>query len=151
MTIETNEALLAKFEDAKLLLSKDSDDAKASLSKSAEVLEAGEPTKASLSKTTEDAKALQNDAAETAKALLGKGIADAETLLSKATMTAEALLARVKRLEGLIPICSYCHKIRVDQSSWQQLEQYLTEHSDASFSHGICPQCLEKQEKIISK
>lgn len=52
--------------------------------------------------------------------------------------------AKVKRLEGIIPICMYCKKIRDDQKSWHQLEQYISEHSDAMFSHGVCPECSEK-------
>ncbi len=56
----------------------------------------------------------------------------------------EAAMARVNQLEGIIPICMYCKKIRNDKNSWQQLERYLTEHSEAHFSHGICPECAEK-------
>lgn len=52
--------------------------------------------------------------------------------------------AKVKHLEGIIPICMYCKKIRDDKACWQQLEQYITEHSEALFSHGICPDCLTK-------
>ncbi len=52
--------------------------------------------------------------------------------------------AQVKRLEGIIPICMYCKKIRDDEKSWHQLEQYISEHSDAVFSHGVCPECSEK-------
>jgi len=52
--------------------------------------------------------------------------------------------AKVKHLEGIIPICMYCKKIRDDVESWQQLEQYITEHSEALFSHGICPECYVK-------
>jgi len=58
----------------------------------------------------------------------------------------ESSLAMVKQLEGIIPICGYCKKIRDDKQSWQQLEKYITEHSEASFSHGICPECRKKQE-----
>ncbi len=58
-------------------------------------------------------------------------------------------LARVNQLEGIIPICMYCKKIRDDQDSWQQLEKYITEHSEAQFSHGICPHCAEEQMKLI--
>ena len=57
----------------------------------------------------------------------------------------EATLARVRQLEGIIPICSYCKKIRDDQDSWHQLEKYITAHSEARFSHGICPSCFEEQ------
>jgi PAS domain S-box-containing protein len=51
-------------------------------------------------------------------------------------------LAQIKTLRGFIPICSYCKKIRDDAGYWQQLEAYLRTHSDAEFSHGICPDCL---------
>lgn len=67
------------------------------------------------------------------------------TLQTRLTEQIEALretLARVKQLKGLLPICSYCKSIRTDDDYWQQLEGYLSEHSDARFSHGICPGCL---------
>ena len=57
----------------------------------------------------------------------------------------EETLGRIRRLEGLISICMSCKKIRGEDDDWQQLEKYLCEHSDAVFSHGICPVCLEKQ------
>ena len=53
----------------------------------------------------------------------------------------QAALANVKQLHGLLPICSYCKRIRGDDQYWQQLEGYIAEHSDAQFSHGICPTC----------
>lgn len=62
----------------------------------------------------------------------------------------EAALGRVKQLEGIIPICMHCKKIRDDQNSWNQLEQYISNHSEAKFSHGICPQCLEEQMVILN-
>ena len=49
----------------------------------------------------------------------------------------------LKMLKGIIPICMYCKKIRDDEATWQQLEKYITEHSEAYFSHGICPDCLK--------
>ena len=52
--------------------------------------------------------------------------------------------AKVKQLEGIIPICMYCKKIRDDGDYWQQLEKFISEHSGAHFSHGICPTCFEK-------
>jgi hypothetical protein len=61
----------------------------------------------------------------------------------------EATLARVKQLEGIIPICAYCKKIRDDQDDWHRLENYITDHSEAQFSHGICPTCFEKEMKEI--
>ena len=53
-------------------------------------------------------------------------------------------LAQVKTLRGLIPICATCKKIRDDQGLWRQIESYIQEHSDADFSHGICPDCAAK-------
>jgi len=61
----------------------------------------------------------------------------------------EAALARIKQLEGIIPICSYCKKIRDDQNSWHQLETYISNHSEALFSHGICPDCVTEQMEIF--
>ncbi|HTP64272.1 MAG TPA: hypothetical protein VMJ66_02695 [Geobacteraceae bacterium] len=67
----------------------------------------------------------------------------------------EALLretqARVKRLEGIIPICMYCKKIRDDSAMWRQLEQYIMEHSGAMFSHGVCPECYEKVKADLAR
>jgi PAS domain S-box-containing protein len=63
----------------------------------------------------------------------------------------ECSLAKVKQLEGIIPICSYCHKIRDDVQVWQQMEHYISEHSQASFSHGVCPECFQKQMAEIKK
>lgn len=60
----------------------------------------------------------------------------------------EVALARVKQLEGIIPICMFCKKIRDDQQSWHQLETYISDHSEAMFSHGICPHCSEEQYGI---
>lgn len=56
---------------------------------------------------------------------------------------AEAL-AQVKRLSGLLPICSSCKKIRDDLGYWKQIEVYIREHSDADFTHSICPDCARR-------
>lgn len=53
-------------------------------------------------------------------------------------------LAQVKRLSGLIPMCSCCRKVRNDHGYWQQVEQYIAEHSAAKVSHGMCPTCVRK-------
>lgn len=53
-------------------------------------------------------------------------------------------MARIKTLGGLLPICSYCKKIRDDKGYWNQVENYVQEHSDAQFSHGICRECADK-------
>jgi hypothetical protein len=56
-----------------------------------------------------------------------------------------AALTRVRRLEGVIPICAYCKKIRTEDQSWNQLENYFSEHTDAVFTHGACPDCKAEQ------
>lgn len=55
-----------------------------------------------------------------------------------------ALQTEVKVLEGMLPICSFCKKIRTEGDAWEPVEQYVTEHSEAEFTHSICPECLEK-------
>lgn len=52
--------------------------------------------------------------------------------------------SRVRQLEGLLPICSYCRKIRNDQDYWQQIEGYFQDHAGAKFSHSVCPDCYER-------
>ena len=59
----------------------------------------------------------------------------------------EEALTRVRQLQGLLPMCSYCKKIRNDRNYWQQMEAYLGEHSGARVSHGICPDCYERVVK----
>ncbi len=53
-------------------------------------------------------------------------------------------LATIKTLHGILPICSSCKKIRDDKGAWTQMEAYITEHTDAEFSHGICSECAQK-------
>jgi len=56
----------------------------------------------------------------------------------------EARELEIKTLRGLLPICASCKKIRDDQGYWQQLEKYITDHSGAEFTHGICPACADR-------
>jgi len=57
----------------------------------------------------------------------------------------EDALAKVKRLQGLLPICSYCKRVRSDENYWSQVEAYLAEHSEMRFTHSICPSCYEEK------
>ncbi len=63
----------------------------------------------------------------------------------------QKLLKEIKVLRGIIPICSYCKKIRDDKGSWEQMEMYIRDHSEAEFSHGICPVCYEKFLKDLDE
>ncbi|MBN1523992.1 MAG: hypothetical protein JW904_05900 [Spirochaetales bacterium] len=58
-------------------------------------------------------------------------------------------LGRVKQLHGLLPICSSCKKIRDDKGYWNQIEEYIKDHSEAEFSHGLCPECYKTYEAMI--
>lgn len=57
------------------------------------------------------------------------------------------LTNKVNQLEGLLPICSYCKKIRDGEKEWRPVEQYIHERSEATFSHGVCPECYERHMK----
>jgi DNA-binding response OmpR family regulator len=64
--------------------------------------------------------------------------------LSSAMQDLKTALKKVKKLSGLLPICAQCKKIRDDKGYWNQVESYLQQHSEAIFSHGMCPDCSEK-------
>jgi len=64
--------------------------------------------------------------------------------LKKAREELEVALANVKQLSGMLPICANCKKIRDDKGYWQQVEEFVTDRSDAKFSHGLCPECVKK-------
>ena len=67
-----------------------------------------------------------------------------EELREKLIVELEKALYNAKTLSGLLPICASCKKIRDDQGYWNQVEAYIIEHSDATFTHGICPDCMQK-------
>jgi hypothetical protein len=75
---------------------------------------------------------------------LNNELVNAQRQLARQNSLLEAALARVKRLEGMLAICSGCHKIRDEDNVWHRFEQYLADYSDVSFSHGLCPECLER-------
>ncbi|MCK4742635.1 MAG: PAS domain S-box protein [Sulfuriflexus sp.] len=72
-------------------------------------------------------------------------------ILKNKTEKLQAALEEIKTLQGIIPICSYCHNIRDDEGAWEQMESYISKHTEARFSHGICPKCLAKEMEKISK
>lgn len=80
-------------------------------------------------------------------------MASIEMTLYKSKMEAERAqltkelneaLSEIKTLRGILPICSYCKKIRNDQGYWDQIEEYMETHTEIKFSHGICQECAEK-------
>jgi phosphoserine phosphatase RsbU/P len=64
--------------------------------------------------------------------------------LEKTNTELTRALERIQTLEGILPICSYCNKIRDEKGNWKQLEAYISNHSSAEFSHGICPTCMQR-------
>jgi response regulator RpfG family c-di-GMP phosphodiesterase len=76
-----------------------------------------------------------------ARVAVGIRVLGLQQKLGERVAELQAALSNVKQLHGLLPICSYCKRIRGDDQYWQQVEGYIAEHSDAQFSHGICPTC----------
>ncbi len=76
-----------------------------------------------------------------ARVRVGIRVLELQGALAQRVRELEDALSRVKTLQGLLPICSYCKKIRNDRNYWQQVEGYLSDHSELQFSHGICPDC----------
>jgi sigma-B regulation protein RsbU (phosphoserine phosphatase) len=82
--------------------------------------------------------------------IIGWGLAWIHDLLLKERNTTSNLrkaLAEIKILEGIVPICASCKKIRNQHNDWQQMEAYISEHSKAQFSHGLCPECAKRYLK----
>ncbi len=74
---------------------------------------------------------------------VGERVVELQSQLAQRVVELEDALSKAKTLQGLLPICSYCKKIRGDGNYWKQVEGYIEEHADVSFSHGICPDCYD--------
>jgi phosphoserine phosphatase RsbU/P len=79
-----------------------------------------------------------------ARVAVGLRVLKLKERLAERVAELEAALSKVKQLRGLLPICSYCKHVRSDGNYWEQVEQYISAHSDMQFSHGICPACYDK-------
>jgi DNA-binding response OmpR family regulator len=78
-----------------------------------------------------------------ARVQVAETVVNLQEALTERVKDLEEALAQVKVLQGILPICSYCKNIRDDQNYWQSVENYISEHSETRFSHGICPPCYE--------
>jgi sigma-B regulation protein RsbU (phosphoserine phosphatase) len=78
-----------------------------------------------------------------ARVRAGARIVELQSGLADKVAELESALGNVRRLHGLLPICAYCKAIRDDSDYWHRVEEYVAEHADVQFSHGICPKCLE--------
>jgi phosphoserine phosphatase RsbU/P len=79
-----------------------------------------------------------------ARVRAGQRVLELQSELEAQLQRVEKALEHVRTLQGILPICMHCHKIKSDQASWQKLEDYIEDHSGATFSHGLCEECLEK-------
>lgn len=75
---------------------------------------------------------------------VGMRIAQLQKNLADRVVELEAALSRVRQLQGLLPICSYCKRVRDDQNYWQQVDSYVSKHTEVEFSHSICPACYDR-------
>ncbi len=79
-----------------------------------------------------------------ARLRVGKRVVELQSVLADRVKELQAALFHIKTLQGILPICMHCHKIRDDRDVWQRLEKYIGEHSGVQFSHGLCPECRQK-------
>ena len=82
-----------------------------------------------------------------ARVHVGVRVVTLQEKLAERVEELQAALTNVKQLRGLLPICSYCKRIRDDDQYWQKVESYIADRSEVQFSHGICPVCYIKAEK----
>ena len=79
-----------------------------------------------------------------ARVQVGTRVVQLQTALADRVAELEEAIASVKTLQGLLPICCYCKKIRDDGNYWHRVESYIAGHANVRFSHGICPDCSER-------
>lgn len=79
-----------------------------------------------------------------ARLQVGVRVVQLQSELAERVKELEDALEQVNQLQGYLPICSYCKNIRNDENYWQRIESYIEAHSDASFTHSICPDCYQK-------
>jgi response regulator RpfG family c-di-GMP phosphodiesterase len=75
---------------------------------------------------------------------VGRRVVELQGMLTSRIKELEAAQAHIQTLQGILPICAYCKKIRDDKQYWQQVETYVSDHSQVQFSHAICPDCYKK-------
>ena len=82
-----------------------------------------------------------------ARVNVGVRMVELQAELTNRVTELELAMAEITQLRGILPICAYCKSVRNDQNYWQTVEQYIGNHADVKFSHGICPKCIESVVK----
>lgn len=85
-----------------------------------------------------------NDKELKARLQVAERVITMEESLNEKIAELEGALKHIKTLQGILPICMHCHKIRNDEEAWEKLESYLSDHAEVEFSHSICPSCLQE-------
>ena len=80
---------------------------------------------------------------------VGRRVIELQTQVTRHVKELENALEHIKTLQGILPICTYCKKIRDDKNYWEQVESYIARFTEARFSHSICPECFEKHVKPL--
>ena len=80
---------------------------------------------------------------------VGRRFVELQTMLTGRIKELEVAQAQINTLQGIIPICAYCKKIRDDKQYWQQVETYVADHSQAQFSHAVCPDCYKRHVQPV--
>src|SRR5262245_8641650 len=84
-----------------------------------------------------------------ARLKVGVRIVELQKHLDERVKDLQKALSEIRQLQGIMPICSHCKRIRDDKNYWQQVESYISDHSDARFSHSICPDCFGRATKEL--
>jgi phosphoserine phosphatase RsbU/P len=83
-----------------------------------------------------------------ARIKVGERVVELEAALAQRIRALQGALTHVKTLQELLPICMHCHKIRNDQQTWERLEKYIAEHTEAESTHNICPDCMQNHYTV---
>ncbi len=79
-----------------------------------------------------------------ARVKVGERIVELQSALANRVGELEQAVSHIKQLQGILPICMHCHKIRDDREVWQRLEEYIEQNTEAMLSHSLCPECFQK-------
>jgi response regulator RpfG family c-di-GMP phosphodiesterase len=82
---------------------------------------------------------------------VGRRVVELQASMVERMQQLQQAMNEIRTLRGIIPICAHCKKIRDDQGYWKQVEVYVRDHTEANFSHGICPACLKEQFEELRK